>query len=79
MQYINLKTNTVYSGDRAHWTHVPVTSERPSPYHVPVIEDGEHTGWEEDADAQIINNSDYAYSNNQDIPAEVIIIAKRSF
>ena len=52
MQYIDPKTNTVYSGDRAHWTHIPVTSEQPSPYHVPVIEDGEHTGWEEDADAK---------------------------
>ena len=52
MQYINPKTNTIYSGDRAHWTHIPVTSESPSPYHVPVVEGGEHTGWEEDADAK---------------------------
>ena len=52
MQYIDSKTNTVYSGDRAHWTHIPVASERPSPYHVPVIEGGEHTGWEEDADVK---------------------------
>ena len=52
MQYIDPKTNTVYSGDRAHWTHIPVTSERPSPYHVPVVEGGEHTGWEEDTDAK---------------------------
>ena len=51
MQYINPKTNTVYSGDRAHWTHIPVTSEQPSPYHVPVIGDGEHTGWEYSDDA----------------------------
>ena len=52
MQYINPKTNTIYSGDRAHWTHIPVTSESPSPYHVPGVEGGEHTGWEEDADAK---------------------------
>ena len=52
MQYINPKTNTVYSGDRAHWTHIPVTSDRPSSYHVPVIENGEHTGWGEDTDAK---------------------------
>ena len=52
MQYINPKTNTVYSGDRAHWTHIPVTSEQPSPYHVPVVEGGEHTGWEPTPDAR---------------------------
>ena len=52
MQYINHKTNTLYSGDRAHWRDIPVSFERPSPYHVPVVEDGEHTGWEEDADAK---------------------------
>ena len=52
MQYINHKTNTLYSGDRAHWRDIPVSSERPSPYHVPVVEDGEHMGWEEDADAK---------------------------
>jgi len=50
MQYINHKTNTLYSGDRAHWRDTPVSSERPSPYHVPVVEDGEHTGWEVSAD-----------------------------
>lgn len=45
MQFINHKDNTIYSGDRAHWRDVVVESERPSTSYVPVVVNGEHTGW----------------------------------
>jgi hypothetical protein len=41
--------NQVYFGDKANWKDIALTGERPSPYHYPVIENGEHTGeWVED-------------------------------
>ena len=46
MQYIDHQTHTLYSGDRAHWRDVPVTSEPPDQWATPVVEGGEHVGWE---------------------------------
>ncbi len=39
--------NQVYYGDQVDWQDIALAGERPSPYHYPVIENGEHTGeWE---------------------------------
>ena len=38
------QTQSVYSGDKANWRDIGLTNERPSSYHLPVIEDGKHTG-----------------------------------
>jgi len=46
MQYIAPKTNAVYSGDRAHWQDIELTTERPTQFHYPIIEDGAFVGWE---------------------------------
>lgn len=51
MQFISHKDNSVYSGDKADYRDIEATSERPSPYHDPVIENGEHAGWAEDTAA----------------------------
>jgi len=48
MQYINHQTHTLYSGDRAHWRDIPVTSAPPDQWATPVVEDGNHVGWEPD-------------------------------
>jgi hypothetical protein len=53
--YINHKTNSVYFGDKAHWQDIEVTSERPSEYHAPTVENGVHVGWEVDT---------FAYANH---------------
>lgn len=50
-QYIDHTTHAIYSGDRAHWRDIPVTSAQPSPHHRPVVEDGAHVGWEVDEEA----------------------------
>ena len=50
-QLISHTTHSLYSGDRAHWRDIPVTSAQPSPHHRPVVEDGDHVGWELDAEA----------------------------
>lgn len=45
--FIEIRRNIYYQAEqKKHWRDIPVTSERPSPYHVPVVEDGEHMGWE---------------------------------
>lgn len=49
MQYINHETHSLYSGARAHWRDIPVTSDQPSPHHRPVVEAGAHVAWEVDA------------------------------
>ena len=52
-QFINHATHALYSGDRAHWRDIPVTSGQPSPHHRPVVEASTHAGWELDAEAAI--------------------------
>lgn len=37
-------TETVYMGDKASWQDIELTTERPSFYHYPEIENGLHTG-----------------------------------
>ena len=48
MQYINHKTHALYSieGKPAHWRDIPVASEPPDQWAKPIVEDGEHVGWE---------------------------------
>ena len=51
MQYINHKTNTVYSGDKANWRDAPVEIDKPGDYYTPTTTqnpDGtySHTEWE---------------------------------
>ena len=51
--YLSSKTNTIYSGDKANWEDIELTTDRPSQFHWPVIEDGAHTGkWILDEAAQ---------------------------
>ncbi|MDY6979354.1 MAG: hypothetical protein SV201_05695 [Pseudomonadota bacterium] len=49
--HIEHSSHKIYYGDRASPHDMPATSERPSPYHNPVIENGEHVGWELDLPA----------------------------
>lgn len=38
------ENKTVYQGDKARWQDIKLTTNRPSPFHSPVIEEGVHTG-----------------------------------
>lgn len=42
--YFSQQNQAVYFGDKSDWSDVELISERPSPFHIPVIDGGEHTG-----------------------------------
>ena len=46
MQYIDHEGGGIYSGFRAHWKDIPVTSDPPDQWAKPVVENGKHVGWE---------------------------------
>lgn len=60
----------VYYGDKAHWQDIALTSERPSQFHTPVIEDGEHTGWEVTPESHPAIIADYERRIEQLLDAE---------
>ena len=69
--YINITTKQLYYGDK-QYGDIDATSERPNDYSLPVIENGVHAGWEEDADLKIqhnenvLNNRKSAYITESD-------------
>jgi hypothetical protein len=45
--WLSVEKGTVYFGDKVDWMDIQLESPRPTPYHYPVIENGNHAGeWE---------------------------------
>ena len=67
--YINKDDLYLYSGDK-QYGDIDATSERPNDYSLPVINNGVHTGWAEDADLKIQHNENVILNRKSAYVAE---------